>query len=217
MSKRYKILQKKVQELEAKLRPAETENLNLNRERIQQRFEFLKNLLSAEIASSRPSKHTHLLHIGKRLTELEIAFRDGNNNNLNQYYSHVGENIIHHDFNTPSSSPSVCSSDVSSELGNCSEDDDDDDNNPRALVKVKVQSNDDFIISSCDEEVEVQNSPRPVKKKEEGKISSLGKYCGALIIGTFLGMILMGAAVAIVGDYGFSYSPPPRQSFTFYT
>lgn len=62
MTKRYSILQRKLQELESELSqrfslPATTACSQLLLEDIEQRFAFLKNLLSAEVASH-PSKPT---------------------------------------------------------------------------------------------------------------------------------------------------------------
>ncbi|XVF54973.1 hypothetical protein PTKIN_Ptkin05aG0223500 [Pterospermum kingtungense] len=78
MTKRYTILQKKLKELESKL----DELLSVSPETpyhqrlcqdIQQRFLFLKKILSAEI-SSRPRRPYHLQHIAQRLLELEAAW-----------------------------------------------------------------------------------------------------------------------------------------------
>ncbi|XVE63895.1 hypothetical protein DITRI_Ditri07aG0057800 [Diplodiscus trichospermus] len=80
MTKRYGILQKKLKELESQLHqlfslPPETPYHQRFSQDIQQRFLFLKNLMSAEIAS-RPRKPYHLQHIAKRLLELEAAFQE---------------------------------------------------------------------------------------------------------------------------------------------
>lgn len=80
MTKRYTILQKKLKELESQLKqvsslPLDTPHHRRFSQDIQQRFLFLNNLLSAEIAC-RPKKPFHLQPIAKRLLELEAAFRD---------------------------------------------------------------------------------------------------------------------------------------------
>ena len=80
ITKRYAILQKKLKELESELDqlfslPPETPYNQRFSQDIQQRFLFLKNLLSAEIAS-RPRKPYHLQHIAQRLLELEAAFQE---------------------------------------------------------------------------------------------------------------------------------------------
>lgn len=171
MTQRYKTLQEKLQELEAKLSlvfslPAGSRHHHLNSECIQQRFAFLKNLLSAEIAS-RPSKPSHLRHIGKRLDELETAFREHWNDVVEDCSKSVGHvNIINNNYLDTSS---VCSCDESSveddgeatidltspDLG--SSDDDELDkpelNRPRALMKLKPERNDAELIFS-DEEIE---------------------------------------------------------------
>ncbi|EOY22899.1 Uncharacterized protein TCM_014933 [Theobroma cacao] len=77
--KSFTILQKKLKELESELNqvfalPPETPHHKSFSQDIQQRFLFLKNLLSAEIAS-RPGK-PYLQHIAQRFLELESAFQD---------------------------------------------------------------------------------------------------------------------------------------------
>ncbi|KAF8413004.1 hypothetical protein HHK36_000976 [Tetracentron sinense] len=76
---------KKLEELEAQLAeaialPVETTRHLILLEYIDQRFVFLKNLLSAEV-KSHPQKPHHLHHIAQRLTELETVFRDWENFN----------------------------------------------------------------------------------------------------------------------------------------
>lgn len=83
MTKRYSILQKKLQELELELNkvfslPTDTPCHQLIAEGIAQRFVFVRHLLSAEMASH-PKKPHHLQHISRRLTELESAFHDWEN------------------------------------------------------------------------------------------------------------------------------------------
>ncbi|XWS36946.1 hypothetical protein CRYUN_Cryun19dG0001400 [Craigia yunnanensis] len=80
MTKRYAILQKKLKELESELDqlfslPPETPYNQRFSQDIQQRFLFLKNLLSTEIASH-PRKPYHLQYIAQRLLELEAAFQE---------------------------------------------------------------------------------------------------------------------------------------------
>lgn len=81
MTKRCSILQKKLKELESILYqllslPPETPfNHQLYAQDIDQRFEFVRKLLSAEIASH-PKKPYHLQHIARRLTELEAIFKE---------------------------------------------------------------------------------------------------------------------------------------------
>lgn len=82
MTKRYSILQKKIQELESELNcvfslAAQTQTHtpcpDAVLEDIHQKFVFVSNLLSAELASG-PYKPHHLYHIARRLSELERAF-----------------------------------------------------------------------------------------------------------------------------------------------
>ena len=73
-------MQKKLKELESELDqvfslPLEAPYHQRFSQDIQQRFLFLKNLLSAEIASH-PRKPYHLQHIAQRLLELEAAFQE---------------------------------------------------------------------------------------------------------------------------------------------
>ncbi|KAJ8552796.1 hypothetical protein K7X08_020189 [Anisodus acutangulus] len=79
MTKRYGILRKKLEKLETDLNllfsfPPDTATHEILSHGIEQQLEFLNHLLAAEIASS-PSKPRHLKHIGRRLNELETAFR----------------------------------------------------------------------------------------------------------------------------------------------
>ncbi|XVE56374.1 hypothetical protein DITRI_Ditri04bG0004100 [Diplodiscus trichospermus] len=80
MTKRYAILQKKLKELESELKqavalPPETPHRRRFSQDIQQRFLFLRNLLSAEITSG-PRKPYHLQRLGQKLLELETAFQE---------------------------------------------------------------------------------------------------------------------------------------------
>lgn len=92
MTKRFSILRAKLQELESKLHDAlllhppesdhqhqhqnhnQTHHANNLSEDIKQKFGFIKNLLSAEISSSPPSKPHHLQHVAHRIASLEEAF-----------------------------------------------------------------------------------------------------------------------------------------------
>jgi hypothetical protein len=87
MAKQSSMLQKKLQELEHELinkvfsLPAETQLSELYIQDVEQRFFFLKNLLTAETTSSSKRPQYRLQQIGKRLSDLETAFYDRNNNN----------------------------------------------------------------------------------------------------------------------------------------
>ncbi|KAL5713119.1 hypothetical protein ACHQM5_015227 [Ranunculus cassubicifolius] len=83
MTKRYLVLQKKLEDIEIELRevlhlPPETPGHQLLSESLDRRFGFVRSLLSAELESS-PSKPHHLYHIDQRLTELESTFREWDN------------------------------------------------------------------------------------------------------------------------------------------
>lgn len=83
MTKKFGILQKKVKELESDVNQVvsllpETPRHQRFSQEIQQRFLFVKNLLSAEIAS-RPRKPHHLQHLVQRLLELESTFQEWDN------------------------------------------------------------------------------------------------------------------------------------------
>lgn len=84
MTKGYSILQKKLEELESGLiqvlcLPADDHETPYHRQYlsqdIEQRLEFLKNLLSAEVATNQTTNPHHLDHISQRLAQLESDFR----------------------------------------------------------------------------------------------------------------------------------------------
>ena len=80
MTKRYSILQSKLHELESilddlLLHGPETQSHDSLSKDIKQKIAFIRNLLSAEVASH-PSKPHHLQHISHRLATLEKAFHD---------------------------------------------------------------------------------------------------------------------------------------------
>ncbi|EEF51549.1 conserved hypothetical protein [Ricinus communis] len=95
MTKRYSVLQKKLQELESFLKDVFSLNPldhNLHSQDIEQRLEFLKTLLSAEITSS-PEKPHHLQHISKRLSELESIVRDWHDYKTTTMHEHNVETV----------------------------------------------------------------------------------------------------------------------------
>ncbi|PON56261.1 hypothetical protein PanWU01x14_182730 [Parasponia andersonii] len=85
MTKRYSILQKRLQELKSQLNEISRDKHNdddvEDQNKIQildfeQRLGFVRTLLSAEIAS-RPTKPHHLVHMSQIFHELEAAYLDG--------------------------------------------------------------------------------------------------------------------------------------------
>ncbi|WCJ36485.1 hypothetical protein M5689_017682 [Euphorbia peplus] len=82
MTKGYKILRKKLQEVETLLKkvlflPPETPQHEQDAEDIEQRLDFLNNLFTAEVSSNPENAH-HLKHIGKKLVLLENVFKQWN-------------------------------------------------------------------------------------------------------------------------------------------
>ncbi|CAK9135159.1 unnamed protein product [Ilex paraguariensis] len=169
MTKRYAILQKKLQELEYELvqvfaLPAETPCHQLLSEGIEQRFLFLTNLLSAEIASN-PSKPHHLHHIAQRLTELETAFRDWDDYRIS----------VVNNFETGSicSCTQSCLNDDGEVLGD--------------LGSPVYDVPETFYEAVVEEEV----AEETVKvEKEEGRVWVWG-YCGVMASGVVLGAVSM--------------------------
>ncbi|KAF5197283.1 hypothetical protein FRX31_013131 [Thalictrum thalictroides] len=84
MTKRYAVIQKKLEQLESELKdvinfPAETTPFHqLVSESVERRFSFLRSFLTAEI-ETHPSKPHHLYHMDQRLAELETAFHEWDN------------------------------------------------------------------------------------------------------------------------------------------
>lgn len=84
MTKRYFILQRKLEDIESELRsvfslPASrTPSRQFLSQCVRQRLLFLNNLLSAEFASA-PKRPQHLHHVAQRLANLEAAFHAWDN------------------------------------------------------------------------------------------------------------------------------------------
>ncbi|KAG6605709.1 Cysteine and histidine-rich domain-containing protein RAR1, partial [Cucurbita argyrosperma subsp. sororia] len=75
MTKTYAILRKKLEELERQVQLSRNNVHPSLLQDIHQKWLFIANLLSAEVASC-PSKPRHLKHIARRLAQLEPAFRN---------------------------------------------------------------------------------------------------------------------------------------------
>lgn len=178
MTKRsYSILQKKLKELESVLSellslPPETPNYNhqLYAQDIEQRFEFIRKLLSAEITSSNPKKRYHLQHVARRLAELESIFKEWDN--------FKALTVVEH-FEPPVSTCSCAESCVNDNDGD-GDGEGDDDVSPKSYEGLM--------------EEEVNNVG---EKKEEKRviIGVLGKYVGVMGAGVVIGMALMGLVI----------------------
>ncbi|KAK9292283.1 hypothetical protein L1049_020247 [Liquidambar formosana] len=204
MTKRYAILQKKLQELESELNqvftfPAENPCHQLLSEGIDQRFVFLNNLLSAEIASH-PKKPHHLEHIAHRLVELETAFHDWDDFRTSA--------IDHIDTISTCSCTESCLNDDDGEGSDgldsrvCEEDD--------------VQVFYDGVIEEKPPEEEVvvaKVEPERVVRREEVVRVWIRKYGGVMASGVLLGMVLMGLLMVRFSgcfhyiEHGFSVTP----------
>lgn len=174
MTKRsYSILQKKLKELESVLSellslPPETPNYNhqLYAQDIEQRFEFVRKLLSAEITSSNPKKRYHLQHIARRLAELESIFKEWDN--------YKALTVVEH-FEPPVSTCSCAESCVNDDDG-----DGDGDVSPKSYEGL------------MEEEV---NNVGEKKEEKRVIIGVLGKSVGVMGAGVVIGMALMGLVI----------------------
>ncbi|KAL9409461.1 hypothetical protein AB3S75_047790 [Citrus x aurantiifolia] len=175
MAKRsYSILQKKLKELESVLSellslPPETPNYNhqLYAQDIEQRFEFVRKLLSAEITSSNPKKRYHLQHIARRLAELESIFKEWDN--------FKALTVVEH-FEPPVSTCSCAESCVNDNDG-----DGDGDVSPKSYEGL------------MEEEVNNVGEKKEEKRVIIGGV--LGKYVGVMGAGVVIGMALMGLVI----------------------
>lgn len=198
MTKRYKTLQKKLKELKAELiyvfsLPGEKAPYHqLLCEEIEQRFLFIKKLLSAEIASH-PSKPHHLHHIARRLSEYESAFRE-----WDDHMRSTATAVV----NNFDDTASVCSCDDS-----CRNDDGE-----------AYCDNDDGLVSFPEGlvDVNVEQDLEKIKGESEGnhmimkQVKAKGGYFGALISGMVLGAVLMGVTML---QFSGCFYFPVRESF----
>ncbi|PIA44340.1 hypothetical protein AQUCO_01700145v1 [Aquilegia coerulea] len=176
MTKRYAVIQKKLEELESELNdvvnlPTETTSHQLLSENINQKFSFLRNLLAAEI-ESHPSKPHHLHHMDQRLTELETEFHEWDNFRTFSPTNHID-------------TASTCSCTES-----CLNDDGDEDITDMSVVgggggELTVYENPEFVFEDENEKKEeVETSFEKVQLEDiEGKkeCSSGGKLDGFMI------------------------------------
>lgn len=190
MTKLYKILRKKLKELKAELIyvfsiPEEKNPYHqLLSEEIEQRFLFLKKLLSAEIASN-PSKPHHLQHIAQRLNELETAFREWGDDHRRTSA----------DVNNFDDSASICSCDES-----CRNDDgeayDNNINDPVTVPDLDSRGEGlSFSEGLVDVNVEEQDSEKKIEADDDegGKTTKQDKgssYGGGILGGMIFGGVL---------------------------
>ncbi|KAF5731069.1 hypothetical protein HS088_TW19G00673 [Tripterygium wilfordii] len=176
MAKRHpSILQKKLQRLESKLNealslPPDSPHHDRYSRDIEQRFAFLKTLLSAELASQPANSH-HLQHIERTLNELEAAYHDWNNFKTST--------LDHID------TASTCSCTES-----CFNDDEGD-----GQVDVGSEGFDDGekIVEGQSEERAV--GVEIVKEEEEIRVWTWKSYCRNMVSGMVIGMVLMGGVM----------------------
>ncbi|KAA8539803.1 hypothetical protein F0562_026495 [Nyssa sinensis] len=190
MTKRYAILQKKLQELESELiqvfaLPAETPCHHLLSDSIEQRFVFLKSLLSAEIASH-PSNPHHLRHIAQRLTELETAFHDWDD------YRTTALNDF--DIVSTCSCTESCLNDdgeCSPELGSSVYE------VPETFSEAVVVEEKALEVAETVKVVEEKAAEeRDDVKREEGETVGFWRYFGVMANGMIVGAALMGFVMA---------------------
>lgn len=201
MTKRYTILQKKLLELDSQLvnicslpvAPLITHQLLA--EDFEQRLVFLKNLLSAEIASH-PTKPHHLNHMSRRLDYIESTFRE---------WDSTGPTALHH---VDSASTCSCTESCLNDDGEVLSPDDDAGSpaNSEGLLEDKALV--EYSRSGLVEDKAVAvvlESKKDVRKEQAGKMPvGGGVLCGAVASGMVLGMALM-SLVMVMFSGGFTY------------
>ncbi|KAF3433141.1 hypothetical protein FNV43_RR24243 [Rhamnella rubrinervis] len=217
MTKRYSILQKKLQELDSQLvnicslqaDPPITHRLLA--QDFEQRLVFLQNLLSAEIASH-PTKPHHLNHMSRRLQYIESTFRD---------WDSTGPTALHHVDNASTCScTESCLNDDGEVL---SPDDDDGLGSPvdsqgnfledRALVEYSMGSVENKAVPVLEfsrclvEEVDKGKGERVTRKEFEAGSTRVGGalLCGAVTTGMVLGIALTSLCMLLFSG-GFPYA-----------
>ncbi|KAI3471049.1 hypothetical protein Pfo_027712 [Paulownia fortunei] len=177
MTQRSVILQKKLHELEFELAdvfrlPPHLQPGPRHRfffDDVEQRFIFLKNLLSAEVAS-RPQNTDQLHEIGEKLTGLEAAFRGWDKYRTSALNIYLDDTL------------SVCSDCTQTLL------------NDDVEANAVLGSDSPVVVA---ESFDGQESPEKwldenVKKEESGRIwGKFGKYCGVFGGGMIIGAICM--------------------------
>ncbi|KAE8022375.1 hypothetical protein FH972_008178 [Carpinus fangiana] len=193
MTKRYSILQRKLQGLESELSqrfslPATTACSQLLLEDIEQRFVFLNNLLSAEVASH-PSKPHHLHHIEQRLAQLEHDFRT---------WRSFKTSLLNHE-DDGNGSRCSCTESCLNDDGEASAEEDTERFShglvvgDRALVEFSRGLNKEkaLLQAGCFDSL-VEEKAEQERKGEQRRPVGVGSWCGAMAVGVVLGMALMG-------------------------
>ncbi|KAJ8752899.1 hypothetical protein K2173_008634 [Erythroxylum novogranatense] len=184
MTKRFAILQNKIDELESELLDLAHHNPDRqpDSQDIEQRFVFLRTLLSTEVASS-PAKPHHLQHIDKRLTELEAAFHnwDEFRTTLDDDDDMVSkcsctESCLNEDGETQ-----ACSFD---ELGSPFF------HEPHHVVDELLPS--EMASPPPPPPTPPETEGKAVHHKSEGKEVGVRKVCGAISCGVVIGIVFMG-------------------------
>jgi hypothetical protein len=212
MTKRYSILQRKLQELEFELSqvfslPATTQCSQPLLEDIRQRFVFVNNLLSAEVASH-PSKPHHLHHIQQRLTELERNFRA-----CESFKTHVDDD---------NASRCSCTESCLNDDGKASADSGSPvyEEGPKKFSlgfveeKARVEFsggilNQENVLQAGYFNCLVEEKAKQETKGEEERRVGVRSLCGAMAIGAVLGMALM-CSVMVRFSGCFQYYAEPR-------
>ncbi|KAL3521424.1 hypothetical protein ACH5RR_019573 [Cinchona calisaya] len=216
MTKRYKILRKKLKELKAELififsLPGGEKNIHSSpsynhqhlSEEIEQRFMFLRNLLSAEMASN-PSKPHHLHHIARALDEYEAAFREWEEHVTTT--SAAAANVNKNKFDDTATT-SICSCDDSCRNDDGEEEEKGYSNSNNSVDQEGSGFNQGELVDVDvhvleEEEEEEDKAVKKVEEKQKGK--SYASNCGRVISGMIFGGVLMG--VIMVRFSGCFYS-----------
>ncbi|OMO94911.1 hypothetical protein CCACVL1_05711 [Corchorus capsularis] len=212
MTKRYKILQKKLKELESELNQVfalsqvDTPLDQHISQDIENKFLFLNNLLSAEIASS-PQKPYHLQHIAQRLLELDAAFHQNlapddvdkgwacsctesclNDDGEAEDVEGLSTDLSLGDLEEVAEASTVLS------LAGLDFDDLVDELVPpvRPAVEKRKEETSSGVVETESEEEAEGNSSR-LREIEQRNGNWVGKYLRTLVSGVVLGMVFMGA------------------------
>ncbi|KAK9914040.1 hypothetical protein M0R45_037838 [Rubus argutus] len=204
--KRCSILPKKLRELDLLVNNASLQPKNpgfqLIMEDIEQRLSFVKNLLSAEIASH-PEKQHHLENMSQRVGELEAAYRDWGTGSVTTTSTLDHVDNVHDDNDDDRASKCSClqdeenvSDDLESTLGQDKEGVCDD---LMKAMPVTVFNNLLFEENVSDDVVSYNNGSMVEDGKEvrvddvdlKKKGLGFGKLCGAVASGVVIGMVSM--------------------------